>query len=138
MILPDELRKDVEGRKPGHGGIVFPEFRYIEDLATRAGVQKFYFRQGGSLPPEARLKREDLWPRNDPILAMVVAMITAVYPLGMFVPDIMPVRLDLIDAGYGSGEFLELCQDLAARHRMVVYDEESYRAASFGAIPMRV
>jgi tryptophanyl-tRNA synthetase len=65
-------------------------------------------------------------------------MITAVYPLAMFAPDIMPVRLDLIDAGYGQSEFLQMCRELAARYRMVVYDYEAYHAASFGAIPMRV
>lgn len=137
IILPDELRKDVEGREPGPGGIVFPQFRYIEDLAARPGVQRFYFRQGGPLPAEAQLTREHLWPRADPVLVMVVAMITAVYPLAMFAPDIMPVRLDLIDAGYGQSEFLQMCRELAARYRMVVYDYEAYHAASFGAIPMR-
>ena len=138
IILPDELRKDVEGRAPGQGGIVFPQFRYIEDLAARPGVQKFYFKHGGALPSEAELTREQLWPRADPILAMVVAMITAVYPLAMFAPDIMPVRLELIDSGYGQSEFLELCRELAARHRMVVYDYQAYQAASVGAVPLRI
>lgn len=137
IILPDELREDVEGRGPGPGGIVFPKYRYIEDLAARRDVQKFYFRHGGLLPEAARLTREDLWPRDDRLLAMIVALMTAVYPLGAFIPEIMPGRLELIDAGYEPSEFLGLCKQLSARHHMVMYDYQASRAANLGAIPMK-
>jgi hypothetical protein len=137
MILPDELREDLPDRGPGPGGIVFPRYRYIEDLAARRGVQKFYFRHGGEIPQAVRLTPEDLWPRNDRLLEMIVALVTAVFPLGAFVPDIMPGRLELIDAGFERSAFLRLCQQLAARHRLVVYDDQAFRATGVGAIPLR-
>lgn len=137
MILPDELRENVEGRGPGPGGIIFPKYRYIEDIAARRGTQKFYFQHGGSLPAGAQLTREELWPRDDPLLPMIVALMTATYPIGAFTPDIMPGRLELIDAGYEPSEFLGLCRQLAARHHMVMYDYQAYHAAHFAALPFR-
>jgi hypothetical protein len=136
IILPDELRRDLPNRGPGAGGITFPAYRYIEDIAARDGVEHFYFRHTGQPPDRVHLRREDLWPRDDPFIEIIVAILTAVYPLSAFVPDIMPQRLDLIDAGFDRTEFLQLCEALALKRRMIMLDHAHLMAAQFGALVM--
>jgi hypothetical protein len=134
IILPDEIRKDLPHRSPGAGGITFPAFRYIEDWSSRNEVEKFYFQHTGNAPECAKLRREDLWPRNDPFIPIIVAILTAVYPLSTFIPDIMPQRLDLIDGGFDHADFLRLCEEMAINHHMVLYNHEAMQGARVGAI----
>jgi len=134
IILPDEIRRDLPHRSPGAGGITFPAFRYVEDWSSRNGIEKFYFRHTGNAPTCVNLRREDLWPRGDPFIPIIVAILTAVYPFSTLIPDIMPQRLDLIDGGFDHADFLRLCEEMAIKHRMVLYDYEAMQAASAGAI----
>jgi hypothetical protein len=65
---------------------------------------------------------------------MLVAMLSAVYPLSTFDPDIMPRRLDLLDGGFEQAQFVRMCEQIATVHRMVFYDHEQMQAAQCGAI----
>lgn len=134
IILPDELRKDRSDVKPGVDGITLPEFQFIEDLASRDGVEKFYFRHTGTFPSHLSITREDLWPRNDPFLGIIVSIMTALYPIMTFNGHVVPQRLDLIDGGYDAVEFVELCKSLAQRDPMILVTFEELNAMANFAI----
>jgi hypothetical protein len=136
LLLPDELRKDLPGKKPGVAGITIPAFEYVEDLATREGMEKFYFKHTGNLPPDFSLSREYLWPREDPFLPILAAGITAIYPLGRFRPHYMPYRLDLIDPGYGREEFLRLCERFALDNPIEFFQESDLEPPYLGPTPI--
>ncbi len=134
IILPDELRKDRTDVKPGVDGITLPEFQFIEDLAAREGVEKFYFRHAGTFPSSLLITREQLWPRDDPFLEIIVTIMTALYPIMTFSGYVVPQRLDLIDGGYGATEFLELCKSLAHRDPTVLVSFQELNAMESGTI----
>jgi len=115
ILIPDEIREDEPGRRPSPSGIVFPKYRYIEDLRSRPGVAHFYFRHTGRRPEKPSITRERLWPRDDFLLETLVILMAASYPLRMRVPK----RLDLIDGGYDRAGFLAHCISL--------YEREHYR-----------
>jgi hypothetical protein len=131
IILPDELRKDREGAEPNADGIKFPEFRYIEDISQRQGVEKFFFKQTGEIPDLLKIDPEYYWPRNDTLLEIIVALITAVYPMMRF-SGAMAHRLDLIDGGYDKGGFLKVCEAIALKHKIVLYDYTQLLGAKSG------
>ncbi len=134
IILPDELRKDRSDVSPGVDGITLPEFQFIEDLASRDGVEKFYFHHTGTFPASLSITREQLWPRNDPFLEIIVSIMTALYPIMTFSGHVVPQRLDLIDGGYDAMEFLEICKSLAQRDPMILVSFEELNAMGSLAI----
>jgi hypothetical protein len=119
IVFPDEIREDMPDREPGNDGIVFPKYRYIEDLAKRKGLEKFYFQHTGTFPSDAKqITREILWPRNDDMLPIIVGIIMAQYPLSMSLPQ----RLDLIDGGYERDIFVDYCESLSQKHKISLFD----------------
>lgn len=136
IILPDELRKDRADVKPGVDGITLPEFQFIEDIAAREGVEKFYFHHTGTFPSSLPITREQLWPRDDPFLEIIVSIMTALYPIMTFSGHVVPQRLDLIDGGYNANdkEFLELCKSLAHRDPIVLVSFQELNAMECGTI----
>ena len=132
IIFPDEIREDLPDREPGIDGIVYPKYRYIENLSTRKDVEEFYFRHNGTIPAEAKyLRREYLWPRDDDLLQFVVSIMMAQYPL---ISSAKPQRLDLIDGGYEQVQFNDYCVDLSQRYRISLFDGYSKLSSSFGTI----
>ena len=131
IIFPDEIRENLPDRETGIDGMVYPKYRYIEDLSTREGVEKFYFRHNGTLPKEVKsIRREDLWPRDDDLLQFVVSIMVARYPLSSSKPQ----RLDLIDGGYEQVQFNEYCVSLSQKHRISLFDGYSNLSSTFGII----
>jgi hypothetical protein len=122
IVVPDEIREDEPNRTPGPGGITFPKYRYIEDLASRPGVARFYFKHTGTWPEKlSSIRRERLWPRDDFLLETLVLLIASSYRLSQAIPK----RLDLIDGGYHPADFFSYCQELydQYRYRFVTGDE---------------
>lgn len=119
LLLPDELRKEKEYAELSIIGNKLPLYQYIEDLSLRDGVEKFYFKH--SKNSELALNREYLWPREDPLIYLIVWIITAICQRS-FSKDNHYImhRLDLIDAGYNPGEFLTMCQNMAREHSLVI------------------
>jgi hypothetical protein len=114
ILIPDEVREDEPNRTPGYGGIIFPKYRYIEDLGSRPGVVRFYFKHAGAWPDRLEsTRRERLWPRDDFLLETLILIIASSYRLS----ETLPKRLDLIDGGYSQVEFSSFCQDLYEKHR---------------------
>jgi hypothetical protein len=132
IIFPDEIREDLPDREPGIDGIVFPKYRYIEDLSKRKGVKKFHFRHSGTFPIDAnKINREVLWTRNDDLLLFIISIIMAQYPLSISKPQ----RLDLIDGGYEQDLFIDYCASLSQKHRISLFDGYSKLGSSaFGNI----
>jgi len=119
IILPDEIREDDESSELSIIGNKLPRYQYIEDLSLRDGTEKFYFRH--SKNNESTLKREYLWPREDPLLYLIIWIISAICQRS-FSKDkhFIMYRLDLIDAGYDPGEFLTMCQNIALEHFITI------------------
>lgn len=114
IILPDEIREDLLDREPGIGGIRFPKFRYIEDLKTRPGMTRFYFKHSGrGLNHQNSPTREQLWPRDDFLLRSLILMLAGSYRMRQAIPK----RLDLIDGGYDRDAFLRYLRELYSRYR---------------------
>lgn len=133
IIFPDEIREDHLDREPGIGGIRFPKYRYIEDLAAREGVQRFYFRHTGAAPSgTAAITREDLWPRDDVLLDLVVRVILGTYRLRLKHPK----RPDLIDVGYDNEVFAKEASERYWADRPVFFTEYEKLGAQFGALTM--
>lgn len=119
IIMPDEIREDLTDRDPGIDGIRYPKFRFIEDLKTRPGVTRFYFRHNGrGLEAAGSMTRERLWPRDDFLLKTLVLLTAGSYPLH----QALPKRLDLIDGGYSRDEFLAYISELYADYRSSFLD----------------
>ena len=134
VILPDELRKDVPGKRAGVAGITIPAFQYVEDIAFRAGTEKFYFKQTGRLPAGFALNREYLWPRDDPLVPLIASGMTCLYPAQRFSPHYVPYRLALIDAGYEKDSFRAMCEAYAYDHPLIFWDDDSMLASASGVI----
>jgi hypothetical protein len=134
VILPDELRKDVPGKRAGVGGITVPAFQYIEDIAFRVGTEKFYFKQTGRLPAGFALNREYLWPRDDPLIPLIASGMTCLYPVQRFSPHYIPYRLDLIDAGYDEESFHAMCKVYASYNPLIFWDDDSMLASKYGVV----
>ncbi|MHB8974406.1 MAG: hypothetical protein ACYC3X_26265 [Pirellulaceae bacterium] len=131
IIFPDEIREDHLDREPGVGGIRFPRYRYIEDLAERDGVQKFYFKHSAvAQAGAAAITREKLWPRDDVLLEMVVRIILASYRAR----HKHAKRPDLIDVGYDNEAFAKEASDRYWKDRPVFFTEYEKIGASLGAI----
>lgn len=114
IIMPDEIRADLEDREPGVDGIRFPKFRFVEDLKTRQGLTRFYFRHTGhGVEGDRAISREQLWPREDYLLKTLVLLFAGSYPLSMAIPK----RLELIDGGYSPQEFLAHVAGLYTKYR---------------------
>lgn len=131
LLLPDELRRDDPKKMPGVAGINVPAFQFIEDLAAREGMEKFYFKHTGDLPRDFSLSREYLWPRKDPYLPILAGGMTAIYPLHRFLPHIIPYRLNLIDHGYGKEEFLHFMKSLALDNPIEFFGESDLEIPFF-------
>lgn len=126
IIFPDEIREDLTDRKPGIGGIVFPKYRYIEDLSARDGVEKFYFRHSGNLPEGvANITREYLWPRDDALLETVVRIILSANPIRRQ----QAKRLDLVDVGFENERFALQAAEKYWVDRPIYYSEQELLAA---------
>jgi len=133
IILPDEIREDHLEREPGIGGIRFPKYRYIEDLGAREGVEQFYFIHTGEVPPEAaRIRREELWPRDDFLLEVVARIVLGTNR----VRKIIPKRPDLIDVGFDNDEFARECSDRYWADRPTFFTEYEKIGAQFGALTL--
>ncbi|MBC8876270.1 MAG: hypothetical protein H8E44_43135 [Planctomycetes bacterium] len=114
IVIPDEIREDLPNRRPGPGGVTFPKYRYVEDLGSRRGVTRFYFKHTEVWPDKLKsITREHLWPRQDSLLDTLILLIASSYCLR----QTMPKRLDLIDGGYAPDEFFKHCRDLYDRYR---------------------
>jgi len=114
IIMPDEIREDLADREAGIDGIRYPKFRYIEDLKTRPGLTRFYFRHNGrGVEGPGLIARERLWPRDDFLLKTLILLIAGSYPLSQAIPR----RLDLIDGGYSQGEFGTYVSELYTKYR---------------------
>jgi hypothetical protein len=134
IVFPDELRKDVDGEPPGIDGIIQPEFRFIEDVGQRDGVERFYFHHSGDFIEINEINRETLWPRDDPLLELIVTIVTAFYPLHSFGFDVIPHRLDLIDGAYDGDEFLLLLKELAKHDPLSLVSDAERRGFMTGTI----
>ena len=121
IFLPDEIREDDESSELSIIGNKLPCYQYIEDLSLREGVEKFYFRHTKTKNNESTLNREYLWFREDPLLHLIVWIISAICQ-GSFSKDrhFIMYRLDLIDAGYDPGEFLNMRQNIALEHFVTI------------------
>jgi len=134
IIMPDEIREDETGRKPGTDGIVFPKYRYLEDLSTRDGVEKFYFKHTGEWPAEiSKITREYLWPRSDEdhLLNIIFDIVVAFYPDRNAVPQ----RFDLIDSAFNKKTFIEECIKKYEHYsQTILFDEAGLQAIRFGSL----
>lgn len=131
IIFPDEIRNNRPEGTPGIDNIGFSEIRYIEDIAKREGVEKFYFRHNGHLPAELRrLTREELWPRDDDLLQFIVDIMMAQYPSRYVIPQ----RLDLIDGAYDQAQFTDHCVSLFKKRRISLFDGYAKLATRSGVI----
>ncbi len=131
IMIPDEVREDEPGRQPSHDGRRLPKYRYIEDVRSRPGVTRFYFKHTGLWPEKLKaINRERLWPRDDLLLETLVLLIASSYRLG----QVIPKRLDLIDGGYAQDEFLAVCKELYGRYRHRFGTGYEGVASSFGAL----
>jgi len=97
-------------------------------------VQKFYFRHTTNLPSLLSVTRDDLWPRNDRLLPIVAAGITAIYPIRRFLPHVVPHRLDLLDGGFEQGKFFEYCKEYARMNVLDLWSEEDVRDLDHGLL----
>jgi len=131
IILPDEIREDLLDRDPGIGGIRFPKFRYIEDIKTRPGITRFYFRHiGRGLEGTTSPTREQLWPREDFLLNSLIMLVAGSYRLRQAIPK----RLDLIDGGYDRDEFLSYLRALYNRYRHSFVTAKENLGRRYGAV----
>lgn len=119
VILPDEIREDDETSGLSIIGNRLPRFQYIEDLSSRDGVDKYYFRHSEN--NELKFNREYFWPREDPVLKLVVWIVSSICQRTFSRDNHLIVnRLDLIDSGYDPGEFLVICMKMALDNLLVV------------------
>lgn len=131
IVFPDEIREDHTDREPGIGGIVFPKYRYIEDLAARDGVEKFYFSHSGNLPEGiTSITRDTLWPREDALLETVVRIILGRYRMRMQHAK----RLDLVDVGFENERFAIEAGERYWADRPVYYTVQELLAAQSAAL----
>ncbi len=79
----------------------------VEDLASRPGVEKYYFKHSDEDAEEGMLTREYLWPRNSDFFCMVVYSLLMLgidlggaFPATGYFQTHVPRRSDLVDAGY--------------------------------------
>src|ERR1035441_1931540 len=118
-------------RDPGVDGIRFPKYRYVEDIALREGVQKFFFLHTGDMPEGAdRITREELWPRDDLLLDVVVRIVLGTYRMR----HNHPKRPDLIDVGFDNEEFARFVSASYWRERPVFFTEYEKLGAQFGTL----
>ncbi|MEW6580943.1 MAG: hypothetical protein AB1435_17355 [Chloroflexota bacterium] len=96
MIVPDELR--IEQRDESD---TYAQFQALEDVKTRDGFQRFYFRHTAQPPDVSPIDREYLWPREGDIFQTLISRVlqptTEAYGWG---EDWLPKRLDLVAGGY--------------------------------------
>jgi hypothetical protein len=130
IIFPDEIREDHLDGEPGVGGIRLPKYRYIEDLAEREGVQKFYFKHS-EVAPATAITREKLWPRDDVLLEMVVRIMLARYRAR----HEHAKRPELIDVGYDNEAFAKEASDRYWKDRPLYYTEQEKIGARNFVIP---
>jgi hypothetical protein len=122
IIMPDEVREDLTDREPGIDGIRYPKFRFIEDLKTRPGLTRFYFRHNGrGVEIAGPMTRERLWPRDDFLPKTLILLTAGRYRLS----EAIPKRLDLIDGGYSPDEFLANISELYTNYRYSFLDPSS-------------
>lgn len=120
IILPDEIREDDKESEFSIIKSHLPKYQYIEDISVRNKVKKFYFRHTKN--NKIDLNREDLWPREDPFLFLVVWIISAICQRTFSMDHhVILHRLDLIDGGYEAGEFLKKCIDIALEKVAIVH-----------------
>lgn len=134
VILPDELRKDLPGKRAGVAGITVPAFQYVEDIGFRTGTERFYFKQNARLPTGFALNREYLWPRDDPLVPLIASGMTCLYPPQRFYPHYIPYRLDLMDAGYAKDDFRAMCEAYACIHPLLLWDDDSMLVSQSGVV----
>jgi hypothetical protein len=133
IILPDEIREDYRDRMPGVDGIRVPKRRYIEDLAAREGVMQFYFKHTGEgTSCAATISREDLWPRDDFLLEVIVRIILGTYRLR----KMHPKRPELIDVGYENEAFAEESSERFWANCPIFFSEYEKLGARFGAVTL--
>lgn len=119
ILLPDELREEDETSELSIIGTRLPRYQYIEDLSSRDGVKKYFFRH--SKNNDLSLNREYLWPREDPILNLVIWIVGSICQRTFGRENhIILHRLDLIDGGYDPGEFLVCCMKIAMDNLMML------------------
>ena len=133
LIIPDELRAETS---PPLGASIFgtptievgrqgsPVLSAIEDLRHRDGVSCYYFRH-----TDDRLKNEltasHLWPNTtDPLLRILVYLLTGGFQICHEQPFVAPPRVDLIDPGFGKIDFDRLLEEVS-EHRAEIDSLES-------------
>lgn len=119
LLIPDEIREDDKNSEFSVIRTWLPKYQYIEDISTRRGVEKFYFKH--SVDNDVGLSREELWPRNDPLLYLVIWIMTSICQRSFSKDHHMIMnRLDLIDGGYDAAEFLHECINIALNYIVVI------------------
>jgi hypothetical protein len=69
-ILPDELREEEPG-PDGNNAV----FQAVEDVAMRAGCERFYFRHSDCAPDLGPVNREYLWPEHDDYFKTMISRV---------------------------------------------------------------
>jgi len=110
VIIPDEVQKGIDLGPRAHPIFAVPVIwppnsqlclQSVEDLHSRDGLGVFYFRHSGR-PPRNELSPAYLWPREDFFLDAIAFLFLAGLNYYANPAFGLPVRLDLIDAGFGS------------------------------------
>jgi hypothetical protein len=96
-IIPDELRKT--NYEPNND-YEYATFQAIEDISTRSGFDKFYFKHTDIQPDLGLLDREYLWPENDLYKLLASRVCDPSTPYYYFMNEPIPKRIDLISKGY--------------------------------------
>lgn len=109
FIIPDEVRKVIHVPSQPNPFAMHPSVattshlcqQSIEDLHFRDGVTAFYFRLSGKGKTNG-MSPVDLWPSEDFFLEVIAFLFLAGLNFYASPSFGMPLRLDLIDPGFGS------------------------------------
>ncbi len=95
-ILPDELRDE----EPGPDG-KNAAFQAVEDVAMRAGCERFYFRHSDRPPDLGPITREYLWPEHGDFFKLMISrVLDPASERYHFNDHWIPKRLDLVSNGF--------------------------------------
>jgi len=95
-ILPDELREEESGPDGMNAA-----FQAVEDVALRAGCERFYFRHSDRPPDLGPIDREYLWPEHDDYFKLMISrVLDPASERYQFGDHWIPKRLDLVSGGF--------------------------------------
>lgn len=97
LVVLDELRKTV---KPEYGDH-YATFQAVEDVSSREGCERFYFRHTDCRPGDGKIDRGFLWPQeNDAFRAMISRVLDPACEVYYFQGMAIPKRLGLVSDGF--------------------------------------